>query len=261
MPNKKTKRRRKAKAASSSGGGAANRGILSRVHTATNPAPYLAELLLGTRSGMPQNVIRNPVDYSSRIPAFSVTQSPPRNLRNQIYWFQKSITYANALSISATGYTEQNVQFTLATMLPSEYTAFISLFDQYCIHTIVIHINVTNSLLNFSGSAGRLTTAIDYDNIANLGTEVAVQEFSTSQTVEVSQGTCVERVIRPCVDMTIYQASSSGYGPTRVWLDSASPSVPHYGLRTFWINNSYASGGGLLADYLITSIIGFRQSI
>jgi len=255
MPNKKTRRRRQAKAAHAQTSRSSTRG------STFDQLPYVQTLLISSRTAMPQNRITNPVDYQFKVPSFSITQSPPRNLRNQIYWFQKTTTFLSSKSISYTSDTEYNTSFTVSNLIPTEVSALLSLFDQYCIHTIVIHVSVVNSLLNFSGTAGRLTTAIDYDNVANLGSEAAVQEFSTAQTVEVSQGTCVERVLKPCVDLALYQLSGTGYGPTRVWLDSASNAVPHYGFRSYWTGNTYNSGGGLIADYVFTAILGFRQSI
>lgn len=255
MPNKKTKRRRQAKAAHAQPSRRGQRGATFV------DVPYMETLLNSSRTSMPQNVIVNRVDYQFKVPSFSITQSPPRNLRNQIYWFQKTVTFLSSKSISYTSDTEYNTSFTVSNLIPNEVTALLSLFDQYCIHTIVIHVNVVNSLLNFSGTAGRLTTAIDYDNVGNLGSEAAVQEFSTAQTVEVTQGTSVERVLKPCVDLAVYQLSGTGYGPTRVWLDSVSNAVPHYGFRSYWTGNTYNSGGGLIADYVVTSVLGFRQSI
>lgn len=260
MPNKKTRRRRAKKANGLNPTGASH---ITHIPTSRNEPnmAYMASLLLSSRTGMPQNRITNPIDYQFRVPSFSITQSPPANLRNQIYWFQKTVTFSSSRSISYTGDTEFNTSVTIANLIPNEVTALLSLFDQYCIHTVVFHVNVVNSLLNFSGTAGRLTTAIDYDNVGNLGSESAVQEFSTAQTVEVTQGTSVERVFKPCVDMAVYQVSGTGYGPTRVWLDSVSNAVPHYGFRSYWTGNTYNSGSGLIADYIVSSVLGFRQSI
>lgn len=162
----------------------------------------------------------------------------------------------NGQSISTSVPVEYNYSFTIATVTP-EYSVLTSLFDQYCIHSVIVHLNTLNFSTN-SGTAGRVTTAIDYDNVATLGSEASVQEFSSAQTVEISPGLSIERAINPCVDPQLYQTAGTGYGAARMWVDSASTAVQHYGFRSYWSNNTVSS---LSFDLIVTTIIGFRNSI
>jgi hypothetical protein len=170
-----------------------------------------------------------------------------------IYWFQKTITLLNAQSISSSTVTEINQAYHLD-QIP-EYTSLVALFDAFCLHTVILRINIDTQPASTGASYGRLTTAIDYDNAANLGSEAAIQEFSSSQTVDASGSLSHERVVHPCVDPYLYGAY---YSSQRMWVDSASYGVLHYGIRSFWAQNSFSA---LTADYIVTFIIGCRNSV
>jgi hypothetical protein len=197
--------------------------------------------------------VSNPADYGRRPPNLMITQSPPRNLRNQIYWFQKTITLKNAISISSSTVTEVNFSF-LFTDIP-EYTTLYTLFDLFCLHSVIVHIAVDTNTISTGASFGRLTTAIDYDNVANIASEPAIQEFSSAQTVDLSANLTIERMVMPCVDPYLFGAY---YSSQRMWVDSASYGVQHYGFRSLWAQNAFS---GLTADYVCTYIFGFRNSI
>jgi hypothetical protein len=180
-----------------------------------------------------------------------LTQSPPKNLQRSIHWFQCQDTRLSAQSISTSVYTEVNFAFSLN---DTPFTSAIqALFDQFCIYAVVV--NVCHSSISSSNYLGRFTSAIDYDNTTNLGTEFALQAYSTAQTVEVTPGLNVQRLVKPTVDTTIY---SSQYGPQRLWIDNGSPSTGHYGFRMFWTGNTSSA---LLVDVICTYIIGARCSV
>jgi len=235
----------------------ANRRV-SRNKTPNNKSKsnVLKNIASTCHSGVPFARIVNVADYSSQPRSWALTQSPPRNVRTLIHWFAKTVTFVNGQSISTSVPVEYNYSFTIATVTP-EYSVLTSLFDQYCIHSVIVHLNTTNMSTN-SNTLGRVTTAIDYDNIANLGSEASVQEFASAQTCEVSPGLSIERAIMPTVDPQLYQVSSTGYGAARMWVDSASTAVQHYGFRSYWANNTVTA---LSFDLIVTSIIGFRNSI
>jgi hypothetical protein len=219
-------------------------------------ANVLRTIAASVHSGEPADRVINAADYTYRPQSWVFTQTPPKSIRNQIHWFQKTVTLVNGQSISTSVPVEYNYAFTIATLTP-EYTALLSVFDQYAIHSVFIHLNVSNFSTN-SGTAGRVTTALDYDNVANLGSEGALQEFASAQTCEVAPGINIERVLMPTVDPQLYQTAGTGYGAARMWVDSASSSVPHYGYRSYWANNTVSS---LSFDLVVTSVFGFRNSI
>lgn len=180
-----------------------------------------------------------------------LNQGPPKNITRAMHWFQCQVVKANAISISTSVYTESNVYFALSDApISSNITG---LFDQYCIYAVVA--NICHSQVASANYLGRFTSAIDYDSVTNLGTETAIQQYNTAETVEVTQGMTVQRFIKPCVDISVY---SSSYGNGRFWIDTSSgSSAQHFGLRMFWTGNT---SGNLLVDLICTYIIGARNS-
>lgn len=198
-------------------------------------------------------------DFTQRPIRMNITQSPPRNLLNQIHWIQQSVTLRNNAQVSISN-VEDNWSFKLGDL--NQYATIAALFDQYCIYSVVFNVSVQPAqLAATTDGLGRITTAIDYDNVGNLGSEAALQQYSSAQTVEVSQnGISVQRYVKPCVTPEIYVVAGTGYGVGRVWLDTAtgSLSVPHYGVRVYF----YAfTTNNWQYDIIATYTIGCRNSL
>lgn len=184
-----------------------------------------------------------------------IRESPPKSLRTKIVWMVQNVIKLNNLSISNSVPTEANLSFLLTDT--DNYSAWTSLFDQYCIYSISVSITILASTTNTTTSLGRLTTAIDYDNTNNLSTETKVQEYSSALTVEVFPNMSVQRFIKPCNKSALFAGTSSTQaGVGRVWIDANAQAISHYGLRSFWNLNGSSS---LTADYIATYCIGFRN--
>jgi len=214
------------------------------------------DVIKSSHVGPAVRTVTNPTDLSARPRNWLITQTPPRNFWQNVVWIRKTVTLVNAASISTSVPTEGNLSFTAQSLFP-EYSTLLSLYDQYCIHTVICHISI-DSVGSSSGSYGRLTSAIDYDNVANLGGESLVQDFGNAQTLDLEPTGHYERVIQPCCDPQVYVPSSVGYGASRMWLDSASSTIPHYGLRLFFAQCSIS---GTTYDVVCTSIMGLRNAI
>jgi len=182
---------------------------------------------------------------------FNIVQTPPRKLSNQIYWSQ--FKYDQQFSVSSTGITENNLYFTAS--LFSTVTNFLAAFDQYCIHSVVVTFSSNNQLT----SPIRLWTAIDYDSTTNFGSILGIQGLSTCAFHSIAAETSGERLLYPC---TAPQVTSAALpvpgGIARAWVDSAYPSVNHYGLRTISQATISTVSSGLEVTY--TAILGFRNS-
>jgi len=195
-------------------------------------------------------------DLFRRQQSWLLTQTPPKVVGNQIHWVRG--TFQNARqAISNSVPTELNLTFQLSDLVG--LVGLASFFDQFCIYSVTtsIGINYTASNTN-SISFGTLVTAIDYDSNTTLGSLTAVQAFESSNTTELANGAVVQRLVKPAVAPALYNGSAfSSYGIARTWIDSASPNTPHYGLRSFFVNNGIAS---TIATYDSTYIIGFRNN-
>jgi hypothetical protein len=220
------------------------------------PAQASSSLLTNHHIGGMAGRVRVPDDLTRRPMSFLLTQTPPMQIRNQLHWFETTLVNTT-LSVSSTGITEYNQTFSFNGL--SNYAAYTAVFDQYCIHSILASFAITSSADYFSGSQGRMTTALDFDNITNLGSEATLQQYGSAITVEVTPGLSVERYIKPTVKGYISAGSGAYAGvPERVWLDCTLPTIQHYGIRAIFAGNTESS---LICDITNTYIIGFRNTL
>lgn len=190
-------------------------------------------------------------DYTRRVPSFNIVQTPPRNLSNQIYWAQFSAD--NQLTVSSLVVSENNIAFTLG-MFDS---TLVKGFDQYCIYS------VTASwfyCLEPTGVIVRIYTALDYDSVAAIG-KVALQAYSTYEAAMLSGNTSLIRYVKPCIAPTVSNTTPLDQSAlvTRQWIDSAYPSIPHYGIRCILDLVGTTQVSAVEVSY--TAIIGYRNNI
>ncbi|QDJ95220.1 capsid protein [Capybara virus 7_cap1_536] len=153
---------------------------------------------------------------------------------NKVYAFCRRVAPV-ALTSSNTG-TQLGYTFALST-LPN-YTEFTSLFDQYKIVALKVlflprvdNNPAVSTTTNFN--PGNIYYAIDYDD--SITTDVnAILQYQGHKIVRGDQPFSVY-IRSPKVANAIYSGTAfTSYGNTTAWLDVASPSVPHYGLKLAW---------------------------
>lgn len=115
------------------------------------------------------------------------------------------------------------------------YTEFTSLYDAYRIDRVECNIFVdTNAagLYPNQGSPSYYFTAVDYDD-ANAVTQNYIQQKDNCEIVPIRKP--VHKVLlEPRIAMAAYGgAAFTSYVEAKAgqWVDSASPGVPHYGLK------------------------------
>jgi hypothetical protein len=220
------------------------------------PKVTSSSLLTNHHIGGSAGRVRVPEDLTRKPTSFLLTQTPPKNVRNLIHWFE--VTLLNTtLTVSNTSTTEYNQSFSLSGL--SNVSAYTALFDQYCIHSVLVSFAITSSADYFSGTQGRVTTALDFDNISNIGSESTLQQYSSATTNEVTPGLSIERYVKPTVKGYVSAGSGAYAGvPERVWLDCTLPTIQHYGVRSFWAGNSESS---LTVDIINVMLIGMRNAL
>jgi hypothetical protein len=182
----------------------------------------------------------------------------PRNFLDQIHWVQSTIR-DTVTSFGSSVIGENNQQF-VANHNINDYSSYLSVFDQYCIYAAHVAVCQPNVVISSgSSSYGRIITAIDYDNVTALGSETQLLQYNSASVTEIRPGFSHERVVKPCADTTMYVSGSAGYAPARVWIDSASSNVPHYGIRVMTAGNTSSSNFTL--DVIVTVLVGFRNNI
>jgi hypothetical protein len=196
-------------------------------------------------------------DFGRRPPSWMLNQTPPRSVRNQIYWIQGKNHFQTTISNSVP--TEYNFGFTFADL--ADLVGLAAFFDQYCIYSVTVNLTP-----DFEGAGstlytfGTVATAIDYDNVNNVGTFAQVESYASCVIQELTSGQSLQRYIKPCVAPALYSSSAafSGYGVNRMWVDSSVTSVPHYGFRSLFISNTVS---GLSVSFDVNYIVGLRNNI
>jgi len=193
--------------------------------------------------------------------SMSLTQTPPRRVQDQIYWIEKTNNVNLTLSTSG-AVSELALVFNLGSF--TEGSAFAALFDQYCIYSAFssARLEISNVPTSTETSWGRIYSAIDFDSGGNVGSEAAIQEFSSCQYSELIFGKSYERYVRPCVPLVTGSSNSTsntGLAMTRAWINTAQPGVSHFGIRYLTVGNN--TGTAQNVSIIYTCILGFRNSV
>jgi hypothetical protein len=195
-------------------------------------------------------------DFGRNPPSWLLTQHPPPQIRNQLVWVQGK--FQETFGISNSVPTEHNRAFTVGDI--TNLVGLTNYFDQYCIYSVTV--NVTP---DFEGAGstlytfGSVITAIDYDNVSNVGSINGIEAYASAVTTELLTGQSVQRYLKPCIAPALFTSSAafSGYGVQRLWVDSSSNSIPHYGFRSYFVSNTVA-GLSMTLDY--NYVIGLRNN-
>jgi hypothetical protein len=167
-----------------------------------------------------------------RVVPLSLTNVPrriPRNIPSLITWDVTKINRAN-LSFSTSVISQTNVAVQLNDN--PEVAHWTALFDQWAIPQFSVIIR-SNYAAGSTSPPGMMYTALDFDNVSNLSTTYALQDYGTAQQCLMTEGKTVVRSIRPSVKGMLQgaggNATSAVEGP--VWIDSGTPDVLHNGIR------------------------------
>jgi len=209
-------------------------------------------MALAKASGSGSNVIID--DRLNRRQNFNLVQSPPKNFLTSIYWTRQTVTGFDLITTSVSVITENNYAFVLSSL--DDYAALCGIFDQYCIYGVTITLTYGAGNSGTSVQTIPVCTAIDYDNVANLGSMALLTDFGTFNETILTPGVSLVRMVRPCVATAAYVSSFVGFTTERVWIDSASPGVSHYGFRTI----IPATGAVAKVNAVFEYIVGFRNA-
>lgn len=231
----------------------------SRTPASGSDASFLLQFQGLSMSGNPAFTASNPEDVRRRRFGALITQTPPRTISNQIFWFKHQSQAT--VTTSLTAITETNLTFSLTTLPSAQVGAISLLFDQYCIHSVCVSVSNAGGATGatFLGEPVQVITAIDYDSTANLGSIPLLQSYESSLTSTLPAGYNAVRTFQPCVATAMWNTSANVIGGVgRYWIDSAYQTIAHYGFRAI-ANNTPSAVVAL--DYTYSLIIGVRNSI
>lgn len=195
----------------------------------------------------------NPLDISLNPPSRNFNSSIPKNFLSQIHWLRGQAQLD--FSTSTTIVTNLTTSFNLG---QCPFAAEVqSLFDQYAIAEIGWSVtNISDAGVATLG----VHSAVDFDGQSFLSPPTSVtqlDQFSTVMTSNLGVGKSVARVLRPCVESTLFTTATAGYATERLWIDSANASVPHYGILAL---ADVTPGGSVNGRTTFTFIVACRNN-
>jgi hypothetical protein len=170
-----------------------------------------------------QQMLRpTPFTYDTKI-------SVPRRICGKLHTFYASAIRGNILS-STTVPSAGAINFILADL--NNVSDYTNLFDQYRILAVKLEFIMLGSTNPLTGPPGYIQTAIDYDDVTTPGSANELMQYDTVQVAPIGQ--YFERTLRPRSAPAMYSGAFTSFGNVYAqWLDSASPSVQHYGIKYY----------------------------
>lgn len=167
-------------------------------------------------------------DIYDGYPRFSdaVPVKVPRNINDQIVYSRIVVDSANTLSATL----ETKIAFQFSLSLHPEASSFEAIFDQYCIVAVKAVFRTVESVSTIANGIAmpRIYSVIDHDD-ANAITVAQAKEYNSC--VEQRTVESVTRLLYPRVAIATYSGAFTGFGNGRMWIDCASDTVQHYGLK------------------------------
>jgi len=113
---------------------------------------------------------------------------------------------------------------------------FQTIFDQYRIVAMRVYITPQNNAIglvtNSTTSLVDFYSVIDYDNPTALSSSSAARDYENCMVQ--APGESAMRTFQPRMALAAYAGAFTSYANTQpLWIDCASPSVQHYGLKYF----------------------------
>lgn len=176
--------------------------------------------------------------------------------QNKVYKFVQAVDGATITGLGARAIVQGNVvsnralYFTLGDCAQS--ATFTGLFDQYRIDKIVIDFIPMTQMNNFSvGTAvgnvnnpGLFGTIVDYDDATALTTLADYEQFPNFKYQPCISMRTHRRSFRPHIAVGAYNGAFAGYkNEPAGWIDCATNSIQHYGIKIFW--DGYANANAL----------------
>lgn len=226
-----------------------NRSSRSSQNRNQNPADRL--FVASHHSGARGDILTVADDLQRRMPSWMLTQSPPKVIRNRITWIEDNTNILHN-SVSGSASTFFNLSFEVSNFPTAN--ALCASFDQYCIYAVIVRLTLEAGTTT---AAGTVVTAIDYDSTATISYAQTLAYESANES-QLIFGKSYERFIKPTVIPDLSSGSSAtAAGVARLWVDSLSTNIPHYGYRSAFQGNTPTA---IFVDFSLTAVFGFRNS-
>jgi hypothetical protein len=205
--------------------------------------------LVGTRAD--DHLVLSDLTYRPVSGVYSA--KPPKQILNQIFFARQST--AGAITTSTSAAVESNIAFSAANDM-EQYGAYLSIFDQYYLHSAVVTLTNVNHITSGSNYGHPIVhTAIDFDTVSSLGSIAAIESYGSHNVDVLLPGKSVTRIIMPCNNTV----PSNGSGNiTRQWANTVNPNIAFYGFRSIV---EPTGGSGTVLNVSIQCTWAFRNTI
>jgi hypothetical protein len=150
----------------------------------------------------------------------------PRELDVRPYVFVQDVDFGNAFVTNATGFATYAQMYTLS-QVPQQAT-FTALYDQYRIS--LIEVWLTPEVQGVQSNSALLLSVIDYDDANTPTNEAYLENYQNMIMTNIQEGHY--RVFVPHVAIASYSGTFTSFANMEApWIDSASNTVAHYGIK------------------------------
>lgn len=191
--------------------------------------PRLSQKTAAQRLRVPRPMTRQMSLLSNDGKCFSNYADLPRQRDSENRTFSMVQTVVNTAfitsSVALNTYNVKQFQFNDI----DQYSSLALVFDQYRIAAIEVYLTESGANANLSND-GKLTSVIDFDDVTVL---TGTQAYDYSNAVTTSGASGHYRHFIPHVAVAAYSGAFTSFANQPApWIDTSSPGVAHYGLKT-----------------------------
>jgi hypothetical protein len=149
--------------------------------------------------------------------------------RNKVYSF---VEHAQEVAILTSSTVPTTNTFSWTLNSSNNSTSYQALFDQWRI----AYVSLVFTMDQIStGEATSCYTVIDYDDSNAFVAATDAQQYGTCMIAPIGTGAVFERRLQPRVAQAVYSGAFTSFAlaPLGTWIDVASPSTIHYGVKMF----------------------------
>jgi len=186
----------------------------------------------------------------------------PQLRTNESQVYQISQTVDTTYTLTQAAITPQFLGFNFSLDQLAQYTSWTSVFDQYRIDKVQVTIrpqyNAVGLFVPASVKIPLLYSVIDYDDNTAASSLSTLKEYSNCN---ISMYETVVATFQPHLAMAAYDGSvfTSYANIAGQWIDAASPTVKHYGMKLGVEGGQSGQTGLQTYDITIKYLISFRN--
>jgi hypothetical protein len=179
-----------------------------------------------------QGMTDNPIEVRKPGPYSTISHNPPSVSKT----YTVRITTQTTTLLTATATSSQNPTYVFSLGDLDSSTEFTGLFDQYRIECVCFKLLPMQNAIGLQTNSTTTTVTpyvvVDYDD--NNALTSAAQARSFESCIIVPPGRTCTRQFRPRIAVSAYTGSFGGFANLDAqWLDAASPTIQHYGVKLF----------------------------